>query len=276
MDNSKIMFRYIVNDTERAMRFYEENLDFRVDMHPAPGFAALSRGNLRLFLNQPGAGGAGQKMPDGTAPEPGGWNRIQINVDNAETMYRKLKDKGAEFRSGIIEGIGGKQILLKDPSGNLIELFEAKQNGQPNYIPEGYHTITPFIATDQPYEVIQFIESAFKGEVNSSMNSDDGILRHATIRIGDSLIMISNGTDLYEATPLMLHVYVENVDETYRHALKAGSISTQEPRDEFYGDRRAGVKDKWNNRWWIATHLKDLSANEIKMRESEFRKQTKT
>jgi predicted enzyme related to lactoylglutathione lyase len=128
MDNSKVMIRYIVHDTESAIKFYKEHLNFKVDMHPAPGFAALSRGNLILFLNQPGAGGAGQKMPDGSSPEPGGWNRFQISIDNVESTYQKLKDNGVEFRSGIIDGVGGKQVLLKDPSGNLIELFEAKRN----------------------------------------------------------------------------------------------------------------------------------------------------
>ena len=120
--------RYIVDDVEKAMTFYKDNLDFKVEMHPAPGFALLSKGNLRLMLNQPGAGGAGQKMPDGTEPKAGGWNRIQFPVDDLESFYKKLKNKGLEFRNEIVEGNGGKQVLLKDPSGNLIELFESNRN----------------------------------------------------------------------------------------------------------------------------------------------------
>jgi predicted enzyme related to lactoylglutathione lyase len=128
MDSSKtISFRYIVNNVDEAIFFYENILDFEVAMHPAPGFAALKKGNLQLFLNQPGAGGAGQRMPDGESPAPGGWNRFQIEVDDLADTYSELSGKGAKFKSPIIEGQGGKQALLMDPSGNLIELFEPKQ-----------------------------------------------------------------------------------------------------------------------------------------------------
>lgn len=119
--------RYIVSNVENAIAFYTEKLGFRVDMHPAPGFAALSKDNMKLFLNQPGAGGAGQTMKDGAVPSPGGWNRFQIETDNLESFVSELKSKGASFRSEIIGGQGGKQALLQDPSGNLIELFEPKK-----------------------------------------------------------------------------------------------------------------------------------------------------
>jgi catechol 2,3-dioxygenase-like lactoylglutathione lyase family enzyme len=126
MTPDRVTVRYIVNDVEKAIQFYTTSLDFHVEMHPAPGFASLTRGNLQLMLNQPGAGGAGQSMADGTAPEPGGWNRIQITVDDLQTTYDTLSAHGAEFRNAIVEGRGGKQVLLQDPSGNLIELFEAR------------------------------------------------------------------------------------------------------------------------------------------------------
>lgn len=119
--------RYIVNNVDDAIAFYTEKLGFKVDFHPAPGFAALSKENLKLYLNQPGAGGAGQTMKDGAVPEPGGWNRFQVEVDNLENMVNDLRTNGATFRSDIITGQGGKQALLQDPSGNLIELFEAKK-----------------------------------------------------------------------------------------------------------------------------------------------------
>lgn len=124
---SKVRVRYIVNDVEAAITFYEEHLGFEVDMHPAPSFAAISRGDLQLFLNQPGAGGAGATMPDGQKPSPGGWNRIQISVEDLESTVEKLRTAGAKFRNEIVVGNGGKQILLEDPSGNLIELFEPKE-----------------------------------------------------------------------------------------------------------------------------------------------------
>ena len=116
--------RYIVNDVEAAIDFYTSALGFTVIMHPAPGFAMISRGDLRLLLNRPGAGGAGQSMPDGQQPAPGGWNRFQIEVDDLATTVEKLKSTGSQFRNDIVVGNGGKQILFEDPSGNPIELFE--------------------------------------------------------------------------------------------------------------------------------------------------------
>lgn len=120
-------FRYIVNDVEAAVKFYTEILGFEVEMHVAPGFAKLSKGNMNLFLNKPGYGGAGQSMADGTAPEPGGWNRFHVEVNDLKSLVEKLKSEGAHFRSDILEGQGGKQVLLQDPSGNLVELFENKK-----------------------------------------------------------------------------------------------------------------------------------------------------
>ena len=120
----KITVRYIVADVDAAIPFYTELLGFQVDLHPAPGFASLSRGDLQLLLNRPGAGGAGQAMRDGQSPAPGGWNRIQIEVEDIEATVNKLKNSGGRFRSDIVTGNGGKQILIEDPSGNPIELFQ--------------------------------------------------------------------------------------------------------------------------------------------------------
>jgi catechol 2,3-dioxygenase-like lactoylglutathione lyase family enzyme len=120
----KVSVRYIVNDVDAAIPFYTGMLGFNLDMHPAPGFASLSRGNLQLLLNRPGAGGAGQAMPEGRRPTPGGWNRIQIEVEDLEGTVAKLKQAGARFRNEIVTGNGGKQILIEDPSGNAIELFQ--------------------------------------------------------------------------------------------------------------------------------------------------------
>lgn len=121
---SKIAVRYIVTDVDLAIPFYTEMLGFKVEMHPAPGFASLSRGDLQLLLNRPGAGGAGQAAADGERPAPGGWNRIQIEVEDLEATVQKLKSAGARFRNEIVTGNGGKQTLVEDPSGNPIELFQ--------------------------------------------------------------------------------------------------------------------------------------------------------
>jgi len=106
---SKVSVRYIVSDVDAATSFYTDMLGFRLDMHPAPGFASLSRGDLQLLLNRPGAGGAGQAMPDGRLPAPGGWNRIQIEVEDLDATVEKLKRAGGRFRNEIVTGGGGKQ-----------------------------------------------------------------------------------------------------------------------------------------------------------------------
>ena len=116
--------RYITDNVDDAVDFYVDQLGFKVEMRPGPDFAVLSRGALRLLLNRPGAGGAGLPMPDGRRPEPGGWNRIQIEVSDLEREVEVLRDAGASFRNDIVTGRGGSQILLEDPSGNPIELFQ--------------------------------------------------------------------------------------------------------------------------------------------------------
>jgi len=121
---SKVSVRYIVNDVDAVIPFYADMLGFKVEMHPAPGFASLSRGDLQLLVNRPGAGGAGQPMADNQLPAPGGWNRIQIEVNDLVATVEKLKRQGARFRNTIVTGNGGKQILLEDPSGNPVELFQ--------------------------------------------------------------------------------------------------------------------------------------------------------
>lgn len=122
---SSVSVRYIVNDVDAAIEFYCHELGFREDMHPAPSFAMLSLGDLRLVLSAPGGGpGGGQSMPDGTLPQPGGWNRFQLEVSDIEATVARLREHGARFRNDVITGVGGKQILIEDPSGNPIELFQ--------------------------------------------------------------------------------------------------------------------------------------------------------
>jgi len=118
-----VSVRYIVDNIDAAVAFYTKHLDFKADFH-TPGFASLSRGDLRLLMNVPGAGGAGQAMPDGRKPAPGGWNRIQVEVEDLAAKVETLRMSGAAFRNDIVIGNGGKQILLEDPAGNCIELFE--------------------------------------------------------------------------------------------------------------------------------------------------------
>jgi catechol 2,3-dioxygenase-like lactoylglutathione lyase family enzyme len=120
-----VSVRYIVDDVDAAIEFYCRQLGFQEVMHPAPTFAMLSRGDLRLVLSAPGGGpGGGAAMPDGTNPTPGGWNRFQLEVDDLESLVSTLRAAGARFRNEIVEGVGGNQVLVEDPAGNPVELFQ--------------------------------------------------------------------------------------------------------------------------------------------------------
>ena len=113
--------RYIVDDVDEAVRFYKDLLDFTVEMHNPSKFAALSRDDLRLLINAPGAGSAGKAGGD---PQPGGWSRFQIETEDLDGLITRLRTAGASFRGDTVEAGAGRQILLEDPSGNVIELFE--------------------------------------------------------------------------------------------------------------------------------------------------------
>jgi catechol 2,3-dioxygenase-like lactoylglutathione lyase family enzyme len=120
-----VQVRYIVRDVDTAIAFYCQKLGFTEVMHPAPAFAMLTRGDLRLALSAPNpSGGGGQPMPDGRNQEPGGWNRFAIEVADLDAAVETLRQAGARFRNDIVTGVGGKQIIVEDPSGNPVELFE--------------------------------------------------------------------------------------------------------------------------------------------------------
>jgi catechol 2,3-dioxygenase-like lactoylglutathione lyase family enzyme len=124
---ANVSVRYIVHDVDEAIAFYVGSLGFTEVMHPAPTFAMLTCGDLRLVLSAPGGGpGGGAAMPDGTMPTPGGWNRFAIEVDDLDALVAQLRDKQVRFRNEIVDGVGGRQILAEDPSGNPVELFEPK------------------------------------------------------------------------------------------------------------------------------------------------------
>ena len=116
--------RYIVADVDAAIDFYTQHLGFTVQMHPAPGFAEIARDDLHLYLTRPGPAGGGAPMPSGEPQTPGGWNRIHLVVSDLAAMIAALRARGCRFRNAVVQGVGGKQILLEDPSGNLVELFE--------------------------------------------------------------------------------------------------------------------------------------------------------
>lgn len=132
------------------------------------------------------------------------------------------------------------------------------------------NSVTPFLQVDGAADLIKFLQSAFGGELNYIFEAE-GKVMHATVKIGNSIIMLSDAMDPYPPLTCQLYLYVEDIDAVYQKALNAGASSVREPITEFYGDRSGAVKDKWNNIWWIATHVEDVSEEEIRKREKEWR-----
>jgi len=137
-------------------------------------------------------------------------------------------------------------------------------------IPDGYHTVTPYLIVNDADALISFVERAFGGETLLRHADEDGNVRHAEVRIGDSPVMLGQGNDEWPPRPAVLHLYVEEVDRVYRQALDAGARSLREPEDMFYGDRTSGVEDPTGNQWWITTHIEDVSPEEMARREREL------
>jgi PhnB protein len=140
-------------------------------------------------------------------------------------------------------------------------------------IPDGYHTITPYITTTDARALIAFLKQAFDGTAIEHLVLPDGSIGHAEVTIGDSKVMISQARGPWKAMPCILYLYVRDVDAIYQKALAAGATSISEPKDQFYGDRHGGVTDPTGNCWWIATHIEDVSAEEMKRRSEAFMKQ---
>jgi PhnB protein len=138
-------------------------------------------------------------------------------------------------------------------------------------IPEGFHTVTPFITVHGAANFIEFLKSAFNAEEIHSYKLPDGTVMHAEIRIGNSPIMLAEASEQFKAMPCMLHLYVNDTDTIYNQAIQAGAKSLREPEDQFYGDRSAGVLDSHGNMWWIATHVEDLTPAEIVERQKKLR-----
>lgn len=141
-------------------------------------------------------------------------------------------------------------------------------------IPEGYHTVTPYLLVQGAENLINFMKNAFDAKETERYSMPDGSIGHAEVRIGDSVIMVADAQgDEYRPMAAGIHLYVEDCDVTYKRAIGAGATSVREPKDQFYGDRSAGVNDQFGNKWWIATHKEDMSKEEIIKRMDEAMKQ---
>jgi PhnB protein len=141
-------------------------------------------------------------------------------------------------------------------------------------IPDGFHTITPYLVVDGAAKIIRFVKDAFGAqEQHEATLRPDGTIMHATLKIGDSMLMIADASEHAKASAVMLYLYVPNVDASYQKALKAGATSIMEPADQFYGDRTGGVKDPAGNSWFFGTHVEDVAPAELKKRAEEMFKQ---
>ena len=140
-------------------------------------------------------------------------------------------------------------------------------------IPDGYHTVTPYLIVAGAAELIEFAKRAFGAKERFRSSGPDGTIMHAEIQIGDSVVMVSDGSPDHPPKPAMLHLYVEDVDAVYRDALAAGGEPLREPEDQFYGDRSGGVRDAFGNQWWLATHVEDVSPEEMRRRQEALAEQ---
>jgi PhnB protein len=141
-------------------------------------------------------------------------------------------------------------------------------------IPEGYHSVTPYLTVSDPGALIDFVKQAFGAEEILRMERADGSIGHAEVRIGDSVVMLGGANEQWGAMPGMVHLYLEDVDAAYQRALEAGAESVQEVADQFYGDRSGGVRDRLGNVWWIATHVEDVPEDEMARRAEEWAKES--
>jgi PhnB protein len=135
-----------------------------------------------------------------------------------------------------------------------------------NPIPEGYHTVTPYLIVDGAAGLLEFVKSAFGAEERFAMPAPDGKIGHAEVKIGDSIVMLADAGDEWPAQPAFIYLYVDDCDATYQRAIAAGATSVKEPEDQFYGDRNATVRDSVGCSWGIATHIEDVTEEEVAKR----------
>lgn len=194
-----------------------------------------------------GGGGAWRGTPTPTG--------IHLYVKDADAVYERALQAGATSLGGPVDqDYGDREASVKDLSGNHWYIATHKATG---HMPEGLRTVTPFLHVRGAAQMIDFLKQAFGAEEQSRAQSPDGVIHHATIRIGDSMIEMGEAHGVWQPMPTVFFMYVDDVDAWYRRAVAAGAGSRSEPGDQPYGDRVAGVSDPFENLWYIATHIKD-------------------
>ena len=199
-----------------------------------------------------GGGIPGKKFPGSLQP-----NALHVYVKDADAVTKKALAAGATLIDEIRDQeYGERSSSVKDFAGNYWYIATAKGD---SYVPKGLHNVNPYLHPRRAEPLIGFLKRAFGAQEVAKHASPDGVVHHAVVRVGDSVVEMGEAHDKYEPMPAMFYVYVPNMDNVYKQALAAGATSFQEPTDQFYGDRNAGVQDPFGNKWYIATHIKDMA-----------------
>jgi PhnB protein len=235
-------------------------LDFARDVFSAEEMLRVNtpiggvHGELRIgdSIVMMGGGTPGHKFPATLQP-----NALHCYVKDADAVTKKALAAGATLINDLQDQeYGERSASVKDAAGNLWYIATAKGE---SYVPKGLHNVNPYLHPLRAEPLISFLKRAFGAEEVAKYASPDGVIHHAVIRVGDSVVEMGEAHGKYQPMPAMFYLYVPNMDVVYRQALAAGATSFQEPTDQPYGDRNAGVKDAFGNKWYIATHVKDVA-----------------
>ena len=241
---------------ERAAQFIEFTKNafgaqerFRV---ARPGTSLIMHAEIQL-------GDSIVELADSTAQFPPRSGALHIFMPDVDSVYRRAVEAGAaSLYAPMDQPYGSRDSAVRDSFGLNWYIATHTGSGPGTYVPEGLRTLTPYLHPKGAAQFIDFVKRAFGGEEVMHHEGPEGSIRHAEVRIGDSVIEISEARAEWPPMPMGLHLYVPNVDEVYERALKAGGISIQAPADQPYGDRSGGVRDAFGNQWFIATHMRDV------------------
>lgn len=234
-------------DFAREVFSAEELLRVRTPIGGVHG--ELRIGDSMLMM---GGGTPGKKFPGTLQP-----NALHVYVEDADAVTKKAVAAGATLVDDVRDqDYGERSSTVKDSSGNVWYIATAKGR---NYLPKGLHNVNPYLHPRRAEPLIDFLKRAFGAQEVAKYASPDGVVHHAVVKIGDSVIEMGEAHGRYETMPAMFYLYVPNMDAVYRQAVAAGARSFQEPTDQPYGDRNAAVADAFGNKWYIATHIKDVS-----------------
>lgn len=243
----------VAADTPALLDFVKQALGaeekFRTET-PVGGIHAEVRiGDSLLMV---GGGIPGRKFPGSLQP-----NALHVYVEDADAVYKRAIAAGAtSISEPADQDYGERSGSVKDPAGNFWYIATAKGK---SHVPKGLSSVNPYLHPLRAEPLIAFLKRAFGAQELRKYASADGVVHHAEIRVGDSVVEMGEAHGVYETMRAMFYLYVPNVDDVYRQAVAAGATSFQEPTDQFYGDRSAGVRDSFGNTWYIATHIKDVA-----------------